>query len=138
MDTRDVHELLEKVRDGLVSPEDAAGQLRIAAVSDLGYAQVDNLRGLRQGVSEVIYGAGKTSEQIAGICRAMREAGQRRILITRLGEDKFAALPAELKSRITPWHGWVLRAACASLTAMVRWLLRAAARVICPLRKRPR
>ena len=97
MDTRDVHELLEKVRDGLVSPEDAAGQLHIAAVSDLGYAQVDNLRGLRQGVSEVIYGAGKTTDQIAGICRAMREAGQRRILITRLDEDKFAALPAELE-----------------------------------------
>ncbi len=96
METRDVRELLEKVRDGSVSPEEAARQIHVSAVSDLGYAQVDNLRGLRQGVSEVIYGAGKTADQIAGICRAMRDAGQRRILITRLEEGKFAQLPEEL------------------------------------------
>ena len=93
METRDVRELLEKVRDGSVSPEEAARQIHVSAVSDLGYAQVDNLRGLRQGVSEVIYGAGKTADQIAGICRAMRDAGQRRILITRLEEGNFAQLP---------------------------------------------
>ena len=62
------------------------------AVSDSGAAQVDTTRGVRTGVSEVIYGAGKTAEQIAGIVGAMRAAGQERILITRLDPAKNAVL----------------------------------------------
>lgn len=99
MDARDLIELLQGVADGSVSPEDAAAAIRVDAVSDLGYAQVDNTRGLRKGVSEVIYGAGKTAPQIAGICEAMLSAGQRRILITRIDAAKFAQLPASLGAR---------------------------------------
>ena len=54
---------------------------------DLGYAKLDHHRELRQGVPEVIYGAGKTPEQITGIASAMRDKGQRLILITRLSPD---------------------------------------------------
>ena len=56
--------LLTQVRDGNISVADAALQLREAPFEDLGYARVDHHRRLRQGAAEVIYGAGKTPEQI--------------------------------------------------------------------------
>ena len=96
MDRSELEKLLSQVASGEVPPDEAARALAVAPVTELGYAAVDNQRGVRQGVGEVIYGAGKTAEQIAGICRAMREAGQARILITRLDEDKAAQVNAAL------------------------------------------
>ena len=60
----------------------------IAPEVDLGYARPDLDRGVRQGVSEVVYGAGKSAEQIAGIVRALADAGQGRILVTRVDAEK--------------------------------------------------
>lgn len=96
VDKRDWLELLDRVAQGDILPEDALARIRVDSVSDLGYAQVDNARGLRQGVSEVIYGAGKTAVQISGICEAMLDAGQSRILITRLDEKKCSELSVHL------------------------------------------
>ncbi len=56
--------------------------------ADLGYAQVDLSRGERQGAGEVIYGEGKTAEQIAGIIDALAAAGQPRVLATRVDAQK--------------------------------------------------
>lgn len=64
---------------------------------DLGYAKADTARAERQGVAEVIYGAGKTAGQIVGIARALVEGGQERVLITRLDADK-ASVVASLWS----------------------------------------
>lgn len=102
MDRRDVLELLNQVASGAVAPDDALAQLQVQTVSDLGFAQIDNTRGIRQGVSEVVYGAGKTAEQIAAICLAMRLAGQKRILVTRLDPEKHALLPPELEMDYRP------------------------------------
>ena len=88
MELRDARELLEEVAAGRVPVEDALGQLQMQPFSDLGYAKVDHFRGMRQSVSEVIYGEGKTAEQIIGICDSMLQAGQKRILITRLDAQK--------------------------------------------------
>ena len=88
MDLREARELLDAVAAGAVTPDDAVSKLHVQAYSDLGYAKVDHQRGMRQGVSEVIYGAGKTASQIAGICQSMIDAGQSCILITRLDADK--------------------------------------------------
>lgn len=96
MEQKDMVRLLERVAEGSVTPDDAARALKVAPVTELGYASVDNHRGIRQGVSEVIYGEGKTAEQIVGICEAMIEAGQSRILITRLDEEKATAVDAAL------------------------------------------
>ena len=52
-------------------------------------------RGVRQGAGEVVYGAGKTAEQIAAIIKALLDAGQERILVTRLDDEK-AARTSEL------------------------------------------
>ena len=82
-----IRTLLENVRSGALNVEDAARMLRAAPFEDLGYAKVDHHRALRQGVAEVIYGAGKTPEQIVGIADAMRRNGQSTILITRLSPE---------------------------------------------------
>ena len=95
MEERDVRKLLRKVADGETTVDAAVEDLKVAPFEELGYAKVDLQRGLRQGVSEVVYGEGKTSDQIAGICRAMRDAGQKRILVTRLDEAKALALQDE-------------------------------------------
>lgn len=92
MDASDLESLARAVADGACTPEQLVRRVRLESVADLGYAQVDVQRGMRTGVSEVIYGAGKTAEQIAGIVAAMRASGQRRVLITRLDEAKARAL----------------------------------------------
>ena len=83
----DVKKLLEGVREGRVSVDDALLQLKMSPFEDIGYAKVDLHRKIRQGAAEVIYGAGKTPEQIAGIVAAMKSHGQERILITRLSPE---------------------------------------------------
>ncbi len=80
----DVKMILEGVRDGSITVDDALLKLKTAPYDELGFAKVDLHRKIRQGVPEVIYGAGKTPEQIAGIITSMQKNGQDRILITRL------------------------------------------------------
>lgn len=77
-------ELLRQIKRGELSPEDAISQLKLSPFEDLGYAKVDHHRGVRQGIPEIIYGSGKTPEQIVGIVRSMRANGDRNIMITRL------------------------------------------------------
>ena len=84
--------LLERVRDGEVSVDDALLRLKEEPFHDMGYAKIDLHRKIRQGAAEVIYGAGKTPGQILGIVSAMTERGQGRILITRLDDEKAEAL----------------------------------------------
>jgi len=84
MDRHETLRLLENVKNGLVSPEEALRAFSEAPFTDIGFAKIDNHRALRQGVSEVIFGQGKTPEQIRGIVAAMKENGARDILITRV------------------------------------------------------
>ncbi len=88
----DIRELLEGVRAGTVSVHEAEHALKTKPYEDLGFANVDLHRQLRQGVSEVIYGEGKTAEQIAQIARTLAENGQVHGLITRLDGAKAKAL----------------------------------------------
>lgn len=83
----DIKRLLESVRSGDTSVEDALLMLKTAPFKDIGYAKIDTHRKIRQGAAEVIYGAGKTPEQIAGIVEAMQKSGQSRILITRMSQE---------------------------------------------------
>ena len=84
----DVKTLLQAVQNGAVSVDDALLQLKQQPFEDLGYAKVDLHRKVRQGANEVIYGAGKTPEQIIGILEKMAQNGQKNVLITRLDQDK--------------------------------------------------
>lgn len=94
--SEDVRTLLEGVAAGSISVEEAEAALKVKPFVDLGYAKVDLHRKVRQGVSEVIYGEGKTAEQICGIVEAMRKEGQRDILITRLSHEKAQLISAVL------------------------------------------
>ena len=93
MDNRhDILRLLRQVADGSATPEEALSRLKREPFEDLGYAKVDLHRSVRQGAAEVIYGAGKTPEQITGIAAAMGERGCRNILITRLSQEAAEAV----------------------------------------------
>jgi len=76
--------ILQNVKNGTLSVEQALLQLRLQPFEDLGYAKPDHHRELRQGIAEVIYGEGKTAQQITGISKALLDKGQDLILITRL------------------------------------------------------
>ncbi len=84
--------VLEAVRDGEMQVDEALLALKTAPYEDIGFAKVDLHRKIRQGVPEVIYGAGKTPEQIRGILDVMRGNGQERVLITRLDESAARSL----------------------------------------------
>ncbi len=92
MEKRDIKQLLDDVAAGEVSPDDALLSLRHEPFAEMGYAKVDTHRSVRQGVSEIIYGEGKTSEQIIGIVRTLLESGDKRVLITRMQSEKAQAL----------------------------------------------
>ena len=94
MDREQTLEALRRVREGALSPEEALSLLAKAPYEDIGYAKIDHHRALRNGSAEVIYGAGKTAEQIAGILEHMLSAGGENILITRMDAEK-AAFVAE-------------------------------------------
>ena len=92
MEQRAIKALLEQVAAGQVDVNDALLKLKMEPFEELGFAKLDSHRGLRQGVAEVIYGAGKTPEQIARIVDAMRSGGQDTILITRMSDEAAAAI----------------------------------------------
>ena len=87
MDVLQLQNLLERVRAGGVSLDDALHELKDLPFADLGYARVDHHRALRQGVPEVIFGLGKTPEQIVGIAQELGRTGEN-VLITRLDQKK--------------------------------------------------
>lgn len=96
MQTKDLKKILEEVRAGSIEPEDAARLLRQTAYEDLGYAKVDHHRSARQGAAEVIFGQGKTAEQIEGIVKSMMGRQAHNIIITRLSEEKEALLRGKI------------------------------------------
>lgn len=84
---REIRKILEAVKAGEVSVEEALIKIKTEPFEDIGYAKVDLHRKIRQGAAEVIYGAGKTPEQIIGIVDTMKRNGQSTILITRLSKE---------------------------------------------------
>ena len=90
MEKEAVLKLLQSVESNSLSAEEAFAQLKLMPFENLEYARVDHHRSIRQGIAEVIYGAGKTKEQIAGITEAMVQAGQKTILITRISPEAAA------------------------------------------------
>ncbi len=83
MNADQLEALLQRVRRGEVEVADALADLRDLPYEDLGFARVDHHRALRQGMGEVIFGQGKTVEQVARIFGALRAHGQP-VLATRV------------------------------------------------------
>ena len=96
MDKQQLLDALNAVRDGALTPEEALRRIDRAPFEDIGFAKIDHHRQLRGGVGEVIYGAGKTAEQIAAIAERMIAADSSNILITRLDPEKAEAVAKTL------------------------------------------
>ena len=93
MNLENLKELLEKVKAGWVSTEEAVEELRHMPFEDLGFANIDHHRDIRCGFPEVIYCPGKTTEQIVAIFAALARHGNN-VLATRAGEDVYKAVAA--------------------------------------------
>ena len=89
MDKTELEILLNKVAGGEISAQDAAVRIKTEPYQDLGFAKIDYHRSIRQGAAEVIYGAGKTKEQIYEIVRSMLEHGEKSVLITRMSREAY-------------------------------------------------
>ena len=91
MSSNELKQLLEAVRCGGVTVEEAATRVGASGVSDLGYATLDLHRQQRCGFPEVVFGEGKTAEWIEGAVRRLAEAGQD-AFVTRVNEHQSAYL----------------------------------------------
>lgn len=87
MEQYQVKELLEQVAAGGTSVEEALMKLKTAPFEEIDIASLDHHRGIRQGASEIIYGAGKSPVQIDKIARTLWNSGQKTILITRMKKE---------------------------------------------------
>ncbi len=101
MDSRDIRALLEAVRDGATSVDDAVERVKDLPARDLGFAVVDHHRALRCGFPEVILAEGKTAEQVAAIAAEIARSGAN-VLATRVRPDQVPALERAVPSG--RWH----------------------------------
>jgi NCAIR mutase (PurE)-related protein len=92
MDEGTVRRLLDAVRAGELSADDAVAELRRLPFADLGFARVDHHRSLRQGRAETVYGPGKTPEQCAAIVTELLREGDTPVLVTRAAPEQIDAV----------------------------------------------
>lgn len=94
MDATDVDQLLASVAAGEVTPEEAARQLARLEISDLGEAQIDHHRSLRQGFPEAVYAPGKSVGEVERITADLLDGGSGPVIVTRATPDQVAAATA--------------------------------------------
>jgi len=94
MDQDQLRALLGQVRAGAVEVDAAIERLRHMPFEDLGFAKVDHHRALRQGMPEVVFGQGKTADQVSVIAATLL-AQTRNLLVTRIVADVAARLKRE-------------------------------------------
>ncbi|AFM25129.1 nickel pincer cofactor biosynthesis protein LarB [Desulfomonile tiedjei] len=95
MDRDRLKKIMEDVRDGLLPCEEACRIFQDLQTEDLGFAAIDHHRAVRLGFPEVIFGQGKTAQQIVGIATSLMSR-QDVVLITRVDEEKAAAILKEI------------------------------------------
>jgi NCAIR mutase (PurE)-related protein len=86
MDREHLRGLLQQVREGAVDIDAALDRMRHLPFEDLGFANVDHHRALRHGIPEVVFGKGKTPEQVSAIVSALLARAQN-VLVTRASEE---------------------------------------------------
>ena len=91
MDAAALKKLFEQVRRGKLSPDEGVERLRHLPFEDLGFANVDHHRALRTGMPEIIFGPGKTPQQLAEIFARLAEHG-RNVLATRVSAEQVRAV----------------------------------------------
>lgn len=89
MEREQMFQLLKQIEDGTRTAQEAMEDISLSPEMLVGnYADIDLHRAIRQGMPEVVYGEGKTAEQIAGIVLAMKERGVSNIMVTRVTQEK--------------------------------------------------
>jgi NCAIR mutase (PurE)-related protein len=88
MNAEDLQHLLQQFKSSELSADEAVAKIKNLGYEDIGYARVDHGRASRQGFPEVIFGQGKTSEQICGIFEKLI-ARSPNVLITRTNKDVY-------------------------------------------------
>ena len=96
LNSESIRRLLEQVRKGKLSPDDAVEKLRHLPFEDLGFAKVDHHRHLRVGMPEVIFSPGKTPHQVAEIFKRLAQHAPN-ILATRASREQFLAVKKSLR-----------------------------------------
>ena len=91
MDAGSLRKLLQQVRSGTVTPDDAVARLRHMPFEDLGFAKIDHHRRVRSGMPEVIFSQGKTPSQVATIFKRMAAQGGN-VLATKATTEHFRAV----------------------------------------------
>ncbi|RMF26209.1 MAG: 1-(5-phosphoribosyl)-5-amino-4-imidazole-carboxylate carboxylase, partial [Chloroflexi bacterium] len=91
--------LLQSVRDGTTSVEEALERLKHLPYEDLGFAHLDHHRALRQGFPEIVMAQWKTTEQVVQIVQRMAERHSP-ILVTRSGPEVYEALRAVVEEAV--------------------------------------
>ena len=94
-----VKRLLNEVREGKLPVDDALRVLKALPYEDMGFACIDHHRGLRKGLSEVIYGEGKKAEDIIAIMERMQAQGEN-ILVTRVDTAKAGKIQEKLPESV--------------------------------------
>src|SRR6266849_962100 len=94
MDLNQLRALLEEVRGGAVGIDAALERVRHLPFEDLGFAKIDHHRALRHGIPEVVFGKGKTPDQVAAIASALL-ARANNMLVTRASAETAARLQTE-------------------------------------------
>jgi pyridinium-3,5-biscarboxylic acid mononucleotide synthase len=97
--TSEAAQLLEKFRAGKASRETVLQAFQAAPIANLGFASVDTHRALRNGFPEVIFGAGKTADQVVKIAAKLVERNGR-VLVTRVTADQAAAVRRKFKQAV--------------------------------------
>jgi NCAIR mutase (PurE)-related protein len=115
MSPSELDALLQAVRDGQVSPADARARLAGFASEDLGFANLDHARVLRTGWPEVVFGGGKTPEQVAAIAERLAARGHN-VLVTRTTPEAYRLLAARLPGAL---HHESARCITAEVTPVV-------------------
>jgi len=95
MDHTALRALIEAIRSGEISADDAVARLQRLPFVDVGEALVDHHRTLRQGMPEAVYGPGKTAEQCVRIVDELLNHGSGPVLLTRASDDQVKAVIAE-------------------------------------------
>lgn len=103
MEQNELYSLLKEVQQGEKTAREAMEDVRLRPDLLVGnYADIDLHRHIRQGMPEVIYGEGKTAEQIIGIITAMKQRNVHNIMVTRLSEEKAALVAGQTELEYEP------------------------------------
>ncbi len=96
MNEKRLRDILQGIREKKIEVDEGVKELKQLPFDDLGFAKIDSHRELRRGFPEVVYCAGKTTEQVVAILRTLAEKADHNILATRAGKEVYEAVAAEV------------------------------------------